>query len=185
MSGGQATKLVVLDRDGVINAEAADFVKDADEWHALPGSIEAIARLCHAGWTVTVATNQSGIGRGLFNVADLHKMHAKLARALAAHSAELAGIFFCPHTPEDDCDCRKPRSGMLRSIAQRFNVSLDGVPVIGDSDRDLQAAIDVGARPILVLTGNGKQYADQFRERGIEVYDSLAEAADALIDADD
>lgn len=182
MAGGGGTRLVVLDRDGVINADSPQHIKSADEWRALPGSIEAIARLWHSGWTVTIATNQSGIGRGLFTVADLHKIHAKLARELSVHGAEIAGVFFCPHAPDDDCECRKPRTGLLRSIASRFNVALDGVPVIGDSERDLQAAADVGARPMLVRTGNGEQYVEQFRDRGVEVYDSLAEAANVLID---
>lgn len=181
MNHSDRIRLVILDRDGVINRDSEDYIRGPDKWRALPGSLEAISRLCHAGWTVTVATNQSGLGRGLFTVTDLHAIHARMANELASHGGEISGVFFCPHAPEDDCACRKPRAGLLRSIGDRFDVPLEGVPFIGDSERDLQAAAAVGARPILVRTGNGEKAAAFFRERHIEVYANLAEAADALI----
>ncbi len=174
-------RLVVLDRDGTINLESPNYVKSASEWRALPGSLEAIAQLCHGGWTVTVATNQSGIGRGLYSVTDLHAMHAKMARELATLGGEISGVFFCPHTPEDKCDCRKPLPGLLHSIAGRFGIGLEGVPVIGDSPRDLEAAIAVGARPILVRTGHGELARRHFRAHDIEVYDDLEAAAEVLL----
>lgn len=182
MSAETALKLVILDRDGTINRESPDYIKSAAEWKALPGSLEAIADLCHAGWTVTVATNQSGIGRGLYSVSDLYACHAKMARQLAELGGEVSGIFYCPHTPDDDCDCRKPATGLYDRIAERFSTTLEGVPVIGDSQRDLQAAIAVNARPILVETGNGLRAREYFRERSIEVYDDLAAAAQALLE---
>ena len=175
------TRLVVLDRDGTINRESSDYIKSAAEWRALPGSLEAIADLCHAGWTVTVATNQSGIGRDLFSVTDLHAMHARMARELAVLGGEISGFFFCPHTPDDGCDCRKPLPGMLHAIAERFDVDLGGVPVIGDSPRDLEAAIAVGARPILVRTGNGERTRRKLGSSDIEVYDNLAAATAILL----
>ena len=180
MRHGEA-RLVVLDRDGTINRESSDYVKSATEWRALPGSLEAIAALCHAGWTVTVATNQSGIGRDLFSVTDLHAMHARMARELAALGGEISGVFFCPHTPDDHCDCRKPLPGMLHAIADRFGVSLGDVPVIGDSQRDMHAAIAAGARPMLVRTGNGELALRHFKAGEVEVYDDLAAAAAVLL----
>lgn len=174
-------RLLILDRDGVINRDSPDYIKSAEEWRPLPGSLEAMARLHHAGWTVTIATNQSGLGRGLFTMTDLHAIHARMANDLASHGGEIAGVFFCPHTPEDECDCRKPRTGLLRSISERFGVPLEGVPFIGDSQRDFEAATEVGARPILVRTGNGATAVAFYRERNIEVYADLAEAAAALI----
>lgn len=176
-------RLAVLDRDGTINRDSPDYIKNADEWRALPGSLEAIARLTHAGWTVTVATNQSGLGRGLFTITDLHAIHARMANELATHGGELSGVFFCPHVPDDDCACRKPRDGLLRSIGERFDCDLSDVPVIGDSERDLQAALAVGARPMLVRTGNGKAATQFYRSRNIEVFDDLAAAVEALLAA--
>lgn len=184
MSRDQTLKLVVLDRDGTINRDSPDYIKSADEWRALPGSLEAIAKLNHAGWTVTVATNQSGLGRGLFTITDLHAIHARMANELAVHGGEISGVFFCPHVPDDECGCRKPRDGLLRSIAARFDCDLSQVPVIGDSERDLQAAVSAGARPILVRTGNGAAAADYFKQRNIDVYDDLAAAAEALLSED-
>jgi len=182
MSGPGALKLVILDRDGTINRDSVDYVKTAREWRALPGSLEAIGKLFRAGWTVCIATNQSGIGRGLFTIVDLHDMHEKMRQELAKLGGEIAGIYFCPHRPDDDCDCRKPGPGLLEEIARRYSSSLQGVPVIGDSERDLQAAEAVGARPILVRTGNGRRVAQEyFKDRDVEVYDDLAAAAEVLL----
>src|SRR5215471_2459222 len=146
-------KLIILDRDGVINYDSDQFIKSPDEWRAIPGSLEAIARLNHAGFRVVVATNQSGLGRGLFDMATLISIHEKMHRALAAVGGRIDAVFYCPHTADSACDCRKPRSGMFLEIGQRFGIELTGVPCVGDSVRDLQCADSVAAQPILVLTG--------------------------------
>lgn len=146
-------KLVILDRDGTINHERDDYIKSSEEWVPLPGAMEAIARLNHAGWHVVVATNQSGIGRGLFDMAALNAMHAKMHQILARHGARVDAVFFCPHTPEDQCTCRKPQPGLFNMIGERFGVSLDGVPMVGDLPRDVLAAQSVGCEPHLVRTG--------------------------------
>lgn len=150
-------KLVVLDRDCVINTDSDAFIKSPDEWIPLPGSLEAIARLNHAGYRVVVATNQSGIGRGLFDMAALNAMHLKMHRAAAAVGARIDAVFFCPHTAEDHCDCRKPKPGLMQMIADRFEADPEHTPVVGDSLRDLQAAVALGFQPHLVLTGKGKK----------------------------
>ena len=151
-----AHKLIVLDRDGVINQDRDDYVKSADEWVPIPGSLEAIARLSQAGWEVAIATNQSGIGRGLYDMAALNAMHNKMLGLLTPLGGRISGIFFCPHTPDDDCNCRKPRPGLFYDIAWRFGrQDLSGVPVVGDSNRDLEAGVFVGCIPYLVLTGKG------------------------------
>lgn len=175
-------KLIILDRDGVINQDSDEYVKSVDEFIPLPGSLEAIARLSQAGYRVAVATNQSGIARGLYDVATLNAMHDKLRRLLAAVGGEIEMITFCPHGPDDNCDCRKPAPGMYREIAKRMDISLESVPVIGDSLRDLQAAQTVGASPILVRTGKGvRTLAKGEGLDGISVYDDLAAAVTALL----
>jgi len=176
-------RLVILDRDGVINQDSDHYIKSADEFRPIPGSLAAIARLNRAGYTVAVATNQSGIGRGLFDRDALEAMHAKLRRLLAAEGGEVDHIFFCPHTPEDDCDCRKPRPGLLRRIAEHYGMALAGVPAIGDSLRDLQAARAVGARPLLVRTGKGERALATGGEAlaGVPIYADLAAAVDDLV----
>lgn len=148
-------KLVVLDRDGVINLDSDYFVKSPDEWIPIPGSLEAIAMLNHAGYRVVVASNQSGIGRGLFEMSALNAMHQKMHKALLALGGRVDAVFFCPHTAAEECGCRKPKAGMLHQIAERFDVDLRGVPVVGDSLRDLQAGVEVGCAPHLVKTGKG------------------------------
>jgi len=175
-------KLVILDRDGVINRDSPAYVKHPDEWIALPGSLEAIARLSQAGWKVVVASNQSGLARGLFDMAALNAMHAKLRRELAALGGEIDAFFVCPHGPDDGCDCRKPRPGLLRRIAERYDVALAGVPAVGDSLRDLQAAAAAGATPWLVLTGNGRDTAGRpDLPPGTRVVDDLTSVAAALL----
>lgn len=148
-----AMKLVILDRDGTINEDRDDYVKSVDEWTPVPGALEAIARLNHNGWHTVVASNQSGIGRGLFDMATLNAMHAKMHQMLAKHGGRIDAVFFCPHTPEDGCDCRKPMPGLFRQIGERFAVDLADVPVVGDVLRDLQAGVAVGCEPHLVRTG--------------------------------
>lgn len=176
--------LVILDRDGVINQDSPDFIKSPDEFIPLPGSLEAIAALCGAGFEVIVASNQSGVGRGLFSIETLEQIHVKLREEARAAGGMISGIFFCPHRPDDHCDCRKPKPGLFEQIAATYHRQLDGVPVIGDSMRDLDAAIAAGAKPILVRTGNGlKTERELVEDSGIDVYDDLAAAAAALIDA--
>jgi len=175
--------LVVLDRDGVINRDSDEFVKSADEWLPLPGSIEAVAALSRAGFTVAVASNQSGLARGLYDRNALRAMHRKFRRLVAAAGGRVDRIVVCPHGPDDDCSCRKPKPGLLRRLGGHYKVDLSGVPVIGDSLRDLQAAVAVGARPILVLTGNGEKTRSSLPSAlaDIEVFDDLAAASQALL----
>jgi len=149
-------KLVVLDRDGTINHDSDQFIKSPAEWKPIKGSLEAIARISQAGYRVVVATNQSGIARGLFDTATLMSINDTMQRAVNRLGGRIDAVFFCPHAADSDCECRKPKPGMLREIAQRFNVSLDGVHAVGDALRDVEAAATAGARPVLVLTGKGK-----------------------------
>ncbi len=153
-------KLVILDRDGVINHDSDQYIKSPDEWKPIPGSLAAIARLNQAGYRVLVAANQSGVGRGLFETDTLVAIHDKMHKALTQVGGRIDAIFFCPHTNADNCDCRKPKPGMFREIALRFNADLSGVPAVGDSLRDLQAAAALGAQPMLVLTGKGRKTVD-------------------------
>jgi D-glycero-D-manno-heptose 1,7-bisphosphate phosphatase len=175
-------KLVILDRDGVINFDSDRFIKCPDEWKPIPGSLEAIARLNQAGYRVVVATNQSGIGRGLFDMAMLNAIHDKLYRALAQVGGRIDALFYCPHSADLNCQCRKPRPGMFEEISRRFNISLQGVPSIGDSLRDLQAAEAVGAQPILVLTGKGQGTLEKGSlPAGTLVFPDLAAAVKQMI----
>jgi D-glycero-D-manno-heptose 1,7-bisphosphate phosphatase len=151
-------KLVILDRDGTINHDRDDYVKSVQEWQPLPGAIQAISKLNHAGWHVVVASNQSGLGRGLFDVDTLNAMHNKMNKLLATEGGRVDAIFYCPHTPEDKCNCRKPLPGLFTQIGERYAIDLKGVPAVGDSLRDLQACEQVGCEPHLVLTGKGEQY---------------------------
>ena len=148
-------KLVILDRDGTINQDSDQYIKSPSEWTPIPGSLPAIARLNQAGWRIAVATNQSGIARGLFDMAALNAIHAEMHRAVNLAGGRIDAIFFCPHAADSGCECRKPRPGLLREIASRMDVGLAEVPMVGDSLRDLEAAAAAGARPWLVLTGNG------------------------------
>jgi D-glycero-D-manno-heptose 1,7-bisphosphate phosphatase len=148
-------KLVILDRNGSINLHRDDFVKSETEWTPLPRALEAIARLNHAGWHVVIASNQSGLGRGLFDVASLNAMHAKMHKMLAAVGGRVDAIFYCPHSPDEDCACRKPKPGLFLQIGERYGVDLANVPTAGDSLRDLQAGAAAGCEPHLLLTGMG------------------------------
>ena len=175
-------KLVILDRDGVINFDSDAYIKSPEEWKPIPGSLEAIAKLTQAGYIVAVATNQAGIGRGLFEMATLNAIHDKMHRAVGLVGGRIDAVFYCPHPQEANCHCRKPKPGLLEEIGRRFNASLKGVPCIGDSQRDLEACAAVGAQPMLVLTGKG--LATQRENRlppGTRVYKNLAEAAKSFI----
>lgn len=175
-------RLVILDRDGVINFDSPQFIKSPEEWKPIPGSLEAIARLNQAGYRVVVATNQSGIGRGLFDMATLNAIHDKMHRALAQVGGRIDALFFCPHAAELNCPCRKPRPGMFEEIARRFNVELEGVPAIGDAQRDLETAAAVGASPILVLTGKGRRTLEAGNlPENTRVFENLAEAVKHLL----
>lgn len=175
-------KLVILDRDGVINQDSDDFIKSPDEWIPIPGSLEAIARLNREGWDVVIATNQSGVSRGLFSMDTLNHIHEKMLQMIRSKGGEISGIFFCPHGPDDNCRCRKPRPGMFEDIADRFRIKLNGVPAIGDSERDIVSARDAMASPILVKTGKGRRTLKSSKElEGVPVFDDLAAAVDALL----
>jgi len=175
-------KLVILDRDGVINYDSAEYIKSPEEWQPLPGSLEAITRLNQAGYRVVVATNQSGVARGLFTLDTLNDIHHKMQKQLNALGGNIEAVFFCPHNQQDDCNCRKPRPGLFHDIAMRLGTSLAGVPAIGDSLRDLQAAIAAGAKPILVLTGKGKRTLHELEEFGdVPVYDDLAAVVEDIL----
>lgn len=174
MPTNASKKLVVLDRDGVINVDSDAFIKSPDEWVAIPGSLEAIARLNQAGYRVAIASNQSGIGRGLFDMAALNAMHEKMNRAAAAVGGRIDAVFFCPHTQEDECECRKPKPGMLQQIVERFEIDPEETPMVGDSLRDLQAGAALGFALHLVLTGKGrKTLAEGNLPSNTKVHDDL------------
>jgi D-glycero-D-manno-heptose 1,7-bisphosphate phosphatase len=178
-------KLVILDRDGTLNEDSADYVKSPDEWTPLPGALEAVARLNHAGWHVVVASNQSGLGRGLFDVSTLNAMHAKMHRMLAAVGGRIDAVFYCPHGPNERCRCRKPEPGLFEQIGERYGIDLRGVPAIGDSPRDVLAGMAVGCAPHLVLTGKGAEFAGRGLPETLSpqtrVHRDLAAFADFLI----
>ncbi len=176
--------LIILDRDGVINQDSDDFIKSPAEWQPIDGSLEAIARLNYAGYRVVVITNQSGVARGLLDVETLTRIHNKMRRMLAQAGGKIEAILFCPHGPDDDCDCRKPKSGNFDSLAKRLRINLDGVPAIGDSLRDIQAAKAAGAKPILVRTGKGEKTLAAGIPDGVPVYDNLTEAVSALLEVE-
>jgi D-glycero-D-manno-heptose 1,7-bisphosphate phosphatase len=174
-------KLVILDRDGVINYDSDKFIKHPDEWRPIPGSLDAIARLTQDGWRVMVATNQSGVGRGLMDMASLNAIHAKMHRAVNQAGGRIEAVFYCPDTDESHSPCRKPNPGMFYAISERLNAALEQTPCVGDSLRDLQAAAAVGGRPILVLTGKGrKTRAAGNLPQATAVFPDLAAVAQAL-----
>jgi len=167
---------VLIDRDGVINRDSDQYIRSVAEWRPLPGSLEAIAALTAAGFTVAVVTNQSGVGRGYFSEATLAAIHASMAARVAEQGGRIAGVFHCPHRPDEGCDCRKPKPGLLLQAAAHFGIDLAGVPFIGDKASDAEAALAAGARPILVGTASVEGAAAQ-----AERYADLAAAASALI----
>lgn len=170
------TRLVLVDRDGVINHDSDAYIKNPAEWIPLPGSLEAIADLTRAGFDVVVITNQSGVGRGLFGLGELARIHAKMQSEVNAAGGRIAGIFFCPHRPEENCDCRKPQPRLLLQAAEEFGVTLQGVAFIGDKQSDVQAAIAAGARPIVANLRPGEKVSAD-----VEQFPDLAAAARALI----
>lgn len=180
-------KLIVLDRDGVINKDSPSFIKTPEEWIPIKGSLEAIARLSQAGYEVVIVTNQSGIGRGLFSADTLAKIHVRMIDYVQQHGGQIQSVLFCPHHPDDGCDCRKPLTGLYQQLADRLNINFGGVYSVGDSIRDLQAAKAAGARPVLVKTGNGKKSLKEIADNshidldGTLVFDNLATFTDSLL----
>lgn len=185
-----APKLVIYGRDGILNEYREDHVKEAPEWAPIPGALDAVARLNHAGWHAVVATNQSGIGRGMIDMASVNAVHAYMNRKLIEHGGRIDAVFFCPHTPEEGCDCRKPLPGMLLDIGRRYGVDLAAVPMVCDTLRDLQAAQAAGCEPHLVLSGRAAGLDDETLEGIVAqvprttVHDSLAAFADHLMRRD-
>ena len=176
-------KLIILDRDGVINQDSEDFIKSPEEWKPIPGSLQAIARLNQSGYTVVVATNQSGIGRKLFDMATLNAIHQKMHTSAQQVGATIDAIFFCPHMADDNCDCRKPKPGMLQEIARRYDTNLKGVHCVGDSLRDLQAGFVLGCKPHLVLTGKGSKTLEKGGlPPGTQIFADLTAMVDKLVE---
>ena len=175
-------KLVILDRDGTINTDSDDFIKTPEEWTPLPGALEAIARLNHDGWRVVIASNQSGLGRGLFDVASLNAIHTKMHKMLAAVGGRVDAVFYCPHSPEESCLCRKPLPGLFEQIGARFGLPLKGVPTAGDSARDLQAGAAAGCEPHLVLTGKSAAFRDGGQPVGLPAGTVLHADLSAFVD---
>ncbi len=177
-------KIIILDRDGVINEDSDAYIKSAEEWVPIPGSLEAIARLNHGGYTVVVVTNQSGIARGYFNIETLTAMHKKMDEMLTKLGGQVDAVFYCPHEPRDNCDCRKPKPGMLLDVGQRYNITLSDVIFIGDTVSDMTAARNANAKSILVRTGKGVKAEKILLAEGkesIPVFDDLADAVTALL----
>lgn len=175
-------RLVILDRDGVINQDSAHYIKDPTEWHPIPGSLNAIAQLNQAGVTVAVATNQSGIARGLLDTATLDAIHTRMQAELAALGGQIDHLVYCPHGPDAGCTCRKPAPGLYHQIAAHFDCELTGIPVVGDSARDLAAAVRAGAHPVRVLTGNGRQTAQEPAWAHIPVFADLQRTVSYLLE---
>jgi D-glycero-D-manno-heptose 1,7-bisphosphate phosphatase len=175
-------KLLILDRDGTLNRSRDDYVASADEWEPLPGALEAVARLNQDGWRVVLATNQSGIGRGMFDMASLNAIHAKMHRKLASAGARVDAIFFCPHAPEDACHCRKPAPGLFEQVGSRYGVPLSGVPVAGNSLRHVQAGASAGCPAHLLLTGQSEHLRQGHSGLPAGPIDSLPEGAQVHLD---
>ena len=167
--------MIIIDRDGVINHDSDDYIKSPEEWVPIPGSLEAISRLKKAGYLVTIATNQSGIARGLFSEQALQDIHAKMTKMLAMRGASIDGIYYCPHGPQANCICRKPKPGLLIKIAKDFDIDLTQTPFVGDNISDIKAAVMAQAKPILLRTGKGEQVMQNNPEAAnVPVYDDLA-----------
>ena len=186
-------KLIILDRDGVINQESPEFIKSPEEWIPIDGSLEAIGRLSQAGYEVVILTNQSGVGRGLFSADMLSQIHVRMLDYVQQHGGNIQSILFCPHHPDDNCECRKPKTGLYQELTERFNVNLMNTYSIGDSLRDLLAAKEAGATPVLVKTGNGRKTLKQTRQYqnidnqdeisldNLIVFDNLAKFVDSFL----
>lgn len=175
-------KLIILDRDGVINEDSKDYIKSAEEWHALPGSMQAVAKLSQNGYRVVVVSNQSGLAKRKLDIVKLNEIHRKLLDHLSQFGGSIDAFFFCPHDPKANCNCRKPKTGMFDEISGRLHLTLKDVPVVGDKLCDMEAAIKVGAKPILVRTGYGKKTeTSEDLPKGVSIYDDLATYVDELV----
>lgn len=185
-AGRASSRLVILDRDGVINEDSPAYIKSAHEWQPLPGSLEAMARLSHAGYRVVIASNQSGLARGLLDMDSFAAISRKMEYALAELGGRVEGIFFCPHAPEEGCTCRKPAPGLLQQVGRRFQTGLDDVCFVGDKLSDVQAALNAGAKPVLVRTGEGLETEKllSLEQGGVPVFDDLAAFVDRLLAAE-
>ena len=172
---------IILDRDGVINEDSDAYIKSPDEWRPIPGSLEAIADLTRGGFSIAVLSNQSGVARGLFDLDTLEAINARMFAAVEQAGGRIDALYFCPHGPEDGCDCRKPEAGLFERFSREHHVDLTEVPAIGDSYRDLQAARATGARPILVRTGKGRRTLEKHPDPGCPVFENLHEAAQFLL----
>lgn len=177
-------RLAILDRDGVINEDAADYIRTPEQWVPIPGSLEAIARLCRAEYRVVIVTNQSGVGRGLYTLDMMNKINMRMFELINQKGGEIDAVLFCPHAPDAGCECRKPKPGMFHELARRLKVNLTGIPAVGDSARDLEAAVAAGASPVLVRTGNGARTVETIRDgdnerlKQVPVFDDLAAFVD-------
>ena len=175
-------KLIMLDRDGVINHESDEYIKSKEEWRPIAGSLEAIARLYHSGYRIIVVSNQSGLARGKYTIEDLNAIHDKMHHLLAGYGGVIEAIFFCPHGPDDNCECRKPKPGLFLEVAQRLRIKLHKVYAVGDKVSDIQAAMAAGAKPVLVRTGYGQSALDGGAvPDGVPVFDDLADFVDWLL----
>ena len=175
-------KLIILTRDGVINYGSDSLVKSVDEWQPIPGSLEAIGRLCHHGYRIVVITNQSGLARGKLSIEDLTRIHQRMHNQVAKFRGSIEAVFFCPHGPDEDCECRKPRPGMLNEVARRLRITLDNVTLVGDKDADVEAARAAGCKPVLVRTGYGQDHLDAGRiPKTVPVYSDLSEFVETLL----
>lgn len=172
---------IILDRDGVINEDSDFYIKSPEEWRPIPGSLEAIAQLVRGGFSIAVLTNQAGVARGLFDMKTLESINARMLAAVEQAGGRIDVLYFCPHGPNDDCGCRKPRPGLFERFAREQGVDLTNVPAIGDSYRDLQAAWATGARPLLVRTGKGLRTLEAHPDPGCPVFENLHEAAQFLL----
>ena len=174
--------LIILDRDGVINEDSDDYIKSPAEWQPIVGSLEAIAKLSQNGYKIVVVTNQSGLGRNLFTIEALNAIHMKMNTHLAQFGGVIDALFFCPHIPEDNCNCRKPKPGLYNDISERLRVSLNKVFCVGDKMTDIQAIQSAGGKPVLVRTGQGQSEIDQgLVPEGIPVYCDLAQFVDEIL----
>lgn len=175
-------KLIIIDRDGVINYDSDEYIKSEAEWNPIPGSLEAIGKLTHEGYHIVVVSNQSGLARGKFTLDNLNHIHQKMHSHISQFGGKIEAIFFCPHGPDDNCKCRKPKPGLFEEISKRLHISLNGVTVVGDKLSDIEAALAVNANPVLVKTGYGQKYIDSGEvPANIPVYDDLAAAVNALL----
>lgn len=175
------SRFILLDRDGVINRDSDDFIKNPDQWLPIPGSLEAIGELSQNGYRIVVISNQSGISRGLLGLDALDEIHNKMHRAVDGYGGKIEAVYFCPHGPEDWCDCRKPKPGLLKRFASDYRVDLRPIPFIGDSYRDIQAGLLAGASPFLVKTGKGLATLKAHPEINVPVFEDLYDTAQFIL----